>query len=590
MEVTKSSRARPRSFNLKYDNFDEKSAAKKVKDESNKSKTSQFETLMATMEEIEADFNIYPKTEPSNNKRKIITSDALLNHSNECLDDKSVLVNHKSAKATKLRGEKSGRKWINVNPNQKMILDLIYEETNYPDLKRKEEIASQLGLETKRVSLWFDNKRKIVKSKGISNEKKLDDRNCSQSLKNEKDLTPNNTAVEESESQKNLTSLGIVKENTSFNEQIPKVTTVSSVDDSDRQLDSIREGVKIESAIPEVGIAEDDTADGLLDDFKLQADRLWKTINSSSSKILRKCLRPANVADVSSLQGREKIVEDQHSKLNPEKLKSQTKRLQESSKSSANSECFSSKEQLPRPKKHEEDTTDKEPKPSSEVLILREQIKALKRRQIELESHNTQLYSRNMELKKVNHKLSEAKAKSGPNDNSDLERVIADLNKQHQNDEKTISEAENLINSLIDKIKIKNVELSQLKLSEESKLLELNKLEEVNKFQEKNFKQIRTTLELVLDNDSKFCKIDQVEKLTDSDVVEYVNSILVEFKDIKKRHFTDVQNCIFKLQTYQQQKDKFKKRVKRLLEENGELNNGVEELKKQLKVRNKVKK
>ena len=180
--------------------------------------------------------------------------------------------------------------------------------------------------------------------------------------------------------------------------------------------------------------------------------------------------------------------------------------------------------------------------------------------------------------------------KSGPNDNSDLERVIADLNKQHQNDEKTISEAENLINSLIDKIKIKNVELSQLKLSEESKLLELNKLEEVNKFQEKNFKQIRTTLELVLDNDSKFCKIDQVEKLTDSDVVEYVNSILVEFKDIKKRHFTDVQNCIFKLQTYQQQKDKFKKCVKRLLEENGELNNGVEELKKQLKVRNKVKK
>ena len=583
--------------------------------------------LLAQKEKFDEDFPIDTfETAPSKNKKRRKTSDTLLLH--HLNDENSDLVSFISTEGNRKKSQ--GIKGV-VDADQKIILTRCYQETKYPNTQQKIELGERLGLETRQISSWFKNVRKIDKQnrtcpqrirgvfdadqklilmksyqetkypdkqkmKELGKQLGLEARQISSWLKNmrsrdkhsgtchERPVKPrnsfysqfkrtgkyqNNATVKDSESLENLKRKEIVIDKTFFSEQTLKLTSDYSIADSVIRLDSIIDGAQRENTFTEVLTGDDEPLDGLLDDFKLQADRLWKSNNSSCRQTRDQRLRPTIVEDIQSpisvnhvpsptiieeVQSpfvKEEFFENPHSDSNPVKLKSQTKPLLDSLKHIANPECLLYKVQLPGPKHQEKVITEKQLVPSSEVVILKAQIKAMERRQIVLESHNTLLISSNTNLEKINNKSSAEKAKSDHSKKSALESLIAKLSKQHQNDVKTMGDTENVINSLICKINSMHTEVSQAKLSHERSSLKLDKLK-VNNSKVEHLKQMRTTLELILGSDSKFCKTDLVENLSDSDVVEYVNSILVELKDTKKHHFTHVQDCIFKLQKCQQ--------------------------------------
>ena len=213
------------------------------------------------------------------------------------------------------------------------------------------------------------------------------------------------------------------------------------------------------------------------------------------------------------------------------------------------------------------------------VTQLRAQIK-------DLEKNQGQLISKNTDLNKKSSTLEEKASSVMKNQLSEiayLKSKIALLNRQHTIDVKTIDETKDAITNMSDKLQIKNEELSQAQLSHEGSQLELNKLkssahnEQLNSSQADLFQKIRRTLKLTLENDSKFCKIKEEEELSDLDVLEYINSILFEFKGVKKRNFVEVSNCISQFEKFQVKKDKYKKRKQKLMNEIEDLKSSCEQ-------------
>ena len=72
----------------------------------------------------------------------------------------------------------------------------------------------------------------------------------------------------------------------------------------------------------------------------------------------------------------------------------------------------------------------------------------------------------------------------------------------------------------------------------------------VKMVQSKYFEKLRKTLDFILQDDAKFCDIEDQsqEVLDDLQVFEMINSILVEFKVCKQKQFEQIQSCISKLE------------------------------------------
>ena len=453
----------------------------------------------------------------------------------------------------------SRRKRTIIDDNLRVVLMKMYAQTKLPDLDTRKEISIATGLEPRRVQIWFQNMRmnekrngayqgRPYKSKGIHNLRN----------RNGRRTTRNKTEIKDNASIPNL-SIGDSDESYSKATQQSENTSSDSVMLIDLSIEE--SAAKTFNADPE---------EKLLIDFKHQAARLRRNLASpliTGKKTLstRKCAEemrtPLEKYDLMSKHSEEVdwLISETNLPDEAENIKIEY------------SEVAKLKEQIHILSKN----TDL----ARVVSQLKYQINDLEVKQGKLVSKNTDL---KVKLSKVEEKASND-MKSLLSDITTLESEVAQLNKQHTNDVKTIDEAKDAINNMSDKLKSKNAELSLAKLSHERSLLELNKHrsstqnQELNNTHADHFKQIRRTLKLILKNDSKFCKIGQDEELSDSDVLEYTNSILLEFKDVKQRHFVDVRNCISQFEKFQTKKDKYKKRKLKLKKENEDLKRSCEE-------------
>ena len=86
--------------------------------------------------------------------------------------------------------------------------------------------------------------------------------------------------------------------------------------------------------------------------------------------------------------------------------------------------------------------------------------------------------------------------------------------------------------------------------SSESPIKLNNNNDSVKMVQSKYFEKLRKTLDFILQDDAKFCDIEDQsqEVLDDLQVFEMINSILVEFKVCKQKQFEQIQSCISKLE------------------------------------------
>ena len=456
----------------------------------------------------------------------------------------------------------SRRKRTIIDDNLRVVLMKMYAQTKLPDLDTRKEISIATGLEPRRVQIWFQNMRmnekrngayqgRPYKSKGIHNLRN----------RNGRRTTRNKTEIKDNASIPNL-SIGDSDESYSKATQQSENTSSGSV----MLID-----LSIEESAAKTFVA--DPEEKLLIDFKHPTARLRRNLASpliTGKKTLstRKCAEemrtPLEKYDLMSKHSEEVdwLISETNLPDEAENIKIEYSEVAKLKEQISKAHIFSKNTDLARV-----------------VSQLKYQINDLEVKQGKLVSKNTDL---KVKLSKVEEKASND-MKSLLSDITTLESEVAQLNKQHTNDVKTIDEAKDAINNMSDKLKSKNAELSLAKLSHERSLLELNKHrssiqnQELNNTLADHFKHIRRTLKLILKNDSKFCKIGQDEELSDSDVLEYTNSILLEFKDVKQRHFVDVRNCISQFEKFQTKKDKYKKRKLKLKKENEDLKRSCEE-------------
>ena len=467
-----------------------------------------------------------------------------------------------------------------LTDNQRSILTELFAETNFPDMNATREICSVVGLEPKQVQSWFQNMRRKEKKSGTyqvrSMLKKTSHtlRNQNVTIKTEMmdigaSVKTNNFSSKQTNSDARATSQAIYSETTNSQKLFD-----FSFEDS--------------AASKSFG----DSGDNLLIDFMQQAERLKRSLSlplftNKTSSFPSKYAEEMQKSEV-NLPAKVSNVKTKTNEVSEVAiLKDQIKDLE----SNMGDLCNLEKIKIDCP----------------EVAILKEQIKNLERNQANLMSNNTgltrvvtqlraqikdleknqgQLISKNTDLNKKSSTLEEKASSVMKNQLSEiayLKSKIALLNRQHTIDVKTIDETKDAITNMSDKLQIKNEELSQAKLSHEVNQLELNKLkssahnEQLNSSQADLFQQIRRTLKLTLENDSKFCKIEEVEELSDLDVLEYINSILFEFKGVKKHNFVEVSNCISQFEKFQVKKDKYKKRKQKLMNEIEDLKSSCEQ-------------
>ena len=494
-----------------------------------------------------------------------------------------------------------------LTEKQKIVLKELYDETNFPDLNTRQEIGSSIGLKPRQVQIWFQNMRSKERNNGTYQERPLPNREA-YTLRNRKSI--NYTDMIDSDSTPCLSSKSSDKTHlitttpTKSNDRATNQTSESMNTNfecletsSDKPID-----LTIEESPAKTSVT--DSEDNLLIDFMHQAERLRKSLKLSLTMDKTSSLPSRCDEDMETSLEKYQLIgenlEDNEMQIS-EVILPENVCNEENIKSEC-SEIAMLKEPIKDMVRKEDNLCNEENRKIeySEVATLKEQIKDLERNQCNIMSNNTdlttfvtllkdqikdlvrhqgKLISKNEDLKKDLSKAEEKASsdmKSFVSDITSLESEIAKLNKQHTFDVKTIDEAKDAINNISDKLKSKNAELSQAKLSHERSQLELNK-QKSSSFQADVFKQIRRTLKLTLENDSEFCKTEQEWELSDSDVLEYINSILLEFQDIKKRHFVDVRNCISQFEKFQIKKEKYKNRKQKLTKENEDLKSSCEE-------------
>ena len=475
-----------------------------------------------------------------------------------------------------------------LTDNQRSILTELFAETNFPDMNATREICSVVGLEPKQVQSWFQNMRRKEKKSGTYQVRSML-KKPSHTFRN-KNVTIK-TEMMDIGAVPNLSSSASVKTNNISSKQTnsdARATSQAIYSETTNSQKLFDFSFEDSAASKSFG----DSGDNLLIDFMQQAERLKRSLSlplftNKTSSFPSKYAEEMQKSEV-NLPAKVSNVKTKTNEVSEVAiLKDQIKDLE----SNMGDLCNLEKIKIDCP----------------EVAILKEQIKNLERNQANLMSNNTgltivvtqlraqikdlernqgQLISKNTDLNKKSSTLEEKASSVMKNQLSEiayLKSKIALLNRQHTIDVKTIDETKDAITNMSDKLQIKNEELSQAKLSHEVNQLELNKLkssahnEQLNSSQADLFQQIRRTLKLTLENDSKFCKIEEVEELSDFDVLEYINSILFEFKGVKKRNFVEVSNCISQFEKFQVKKDKYKKRKQKLMNEIEDLKSSCEQ-------------